>query len=256
MADISKITLPSGTTYDIKDTVAREAASGVLKFYGITSTELTDQATTTTYVINGETHIAANGDLVIYGSKEFIYTTSDNKWHELGDSTTLGALAYKNSASGSYQKVSNVTVTTNSTENKTTTVSAASSGTTTYTPNGSVGTPAISIKTAGSTTTINNPTSQTVAKTVVAAAPGTSAPSNAVVYYDVNNETLSLYQIGYTTGASISTTEVTVKDGDAEYQASQPTWTGTGVRLVTGNIEVPSSYTVEVTETPTNITVS
>ena len=32
MADISKITLPSGTTYDIKDTVAREAISGGVSF--------------------------------------------------------------------------------------------------------------------------------------------------------------------------------------------------------------------------------
>ena len=32
MADISKITLPSGSTYDIKDTVAREMASGGVSF--------------------------------------------------------------------------------------------------------------------------------------------------------------------------------------------------------------------------------
>ena len=32
MADISKITLPSGTTYNIKDEVAREAIAGGVSF--------------------------------------------------------------------------------------------------------------------------------------------------------------------------------------------------------------------------------
>ena len=155
----------------------------------------------------------------------------------------------------------------------------------TYTPAGSVTAPTISVKTAGSTTTIHNPTSVTVAKTVVAAAPGATAPANAVTYYAVNDETLSLYQLGYTTGASITTSNVTVKNGDAAYEASAPTFTGsgtilsskdislvsyatftgkqgdievsgtasgtvsqpsfsgTGVRLVTGNIAVPKTYT-------------
>ena len=47
MADISKITLPSGTTYNIKDEVARRAQSGAMHWLGITTTALTDGATTT-----------------------------------------------------------------------------------------------------------------------------------------------------------------------------------------------------------------
>ena len=38
MPDISKITLPSGTTYDIKDAAARSAKGWI----GITTTALTD----------------------------------------------------------------------------------------------------------------------------------------------------------------------------------------------------------------------
>ena len=43
MADISKITLPTGTTYNLKDTVAREsigALSGAVKYLGVTTTKL------------------------------------------------------------------------------------------------------------------------------------------------------------------------------------------------------------------------
>jgi len=114
------------------------------------------------------------------------------------------------------------------------TVSPAASGTVTYTPAGSVSTPTISVATAGSTTTIKNPTKQTVAKTVVVAAPAATAPANNLTYYnyDSSTETLSLYQIGYTTGDSISTSNVTVKTGDASYASSQPTFTGTGKRLI------------------------
>ena len=132
--------------------------------------------------------------------------------------------------------------------NKIATVSKAVSGTATYTPEGSVAAPTISVKTAGTTATVKNPTSVTVAKTVVAAAPGTTAPSNNLTYYSVTDETLSLYQIGYTTGASITTADVTVKTGDAAYEATAPTFTGTGARLVTDNISVPSSATFTGTE--------
>lgn len=299
MPDISQITLPSGTTYNLKDTQAREdiesirgAVSGGVSFLGITTTELTDGATTSTITVGGKQVSAINGALVIYSSDEFIWSESDTSWHRLGPSGTFRALAYKDSASGSYKpegtvskptftgSESSVTITSTANtngnyqpagtvskptftgasmtstgaftpegtvsftnENKTATVSKASSGTATYTPEGTVAAPTITVKTAGSTGTIKNPTSVTVAKTVVAVAPGSTAPSNNLTYYAVSGETLSLYQLGYTTGASITTTNVTVKTGDAAYQASAPAFTGTGARLVTGNISVPSNAT-------------
>mgnify|MGYP006958169471 CR=1 FL=1 len=224
--DISLITLPSGNTYAIKDSVARATAGGGLQFKGVTTTAITDGATTTSYVVGGNTLTAQNADMVVYGTKEFIYTTADNKWHELGDNSSLGALAYKDQATGSYIAVKTISVTTKTTsnktaavtasavptngtanytpagnitftdtENKTATVSPAASGNATYTPGGTVGTPTISVKTAGTTDTIHNPTSTTVAKTVVAAAPGATAPSHAITYYsyDGSTETLPLY---------------------------------------------------------------
>ena len=102
MPDISKITLPTGTTYDIKDETARQMIAGGITFRGVTTTALTDGATTNPITINSESYTAVNGDLVIYEDKEFLFSTSDDKWHEFGDLTGLGSLAYKSSATGSF----------------------------------------------------------------------------------------------------------------------------------------------------------
>ena len=103
-------------------------------------------------------------------------------------------------------------------------------GTANYTPGGTVGTPTISVKTAGSTTTIKNPTSKTVVTDMSVADPGAAA-TGELVYCSVSGTKLSLKKFIETTGASITTSNVTVKNGDAAYQSSQPTWTGTGVEL-------------------------
>lgn len=272
MADISKIKLPSGTEYNLKDASARadiqsissqiEALTGgdAIVFAGISSAELTDGGTESA-VIDGEPVAAEIGQLFFYGTQEFIYGP-DNKWHALGSLDSLGALAYKNSASGTvtptgtvsqptftgssltstgtFTPSGSVSVSAATTSNATATVSPAGSGDSTYTPAGSVSAPTISVSSAGST--------QAVAKTVAVAAPGETAPANSLTYYAVANETLSLYQLGYTTE--------TVKTGDASYSASTPSFTGTGVRLVTGNIAVPATYTASFTGTEGNLSVS
>lgn len=281
MPQISKITLPSGTVYDIKDAEARsqiQALTGgdAVVFMGVSTTALTDGGSQVP-TINGQNVTPATGQLFFYGTQEFIWGP-DEKWHGLGSLDSLGDLAYKNEASGTYTPAGtvsqptftgtsfsstgnftpqgNVSVSTNTTTNKTAPVSVAASGTVTYTPNGTISAPTISVATAGSTTTVKNPTSVTVAKTIVAAAPKTTAPANAITYYSVTDENLSLYQIGYTTGASITTENVTVKNGDATYSASVPAFTGTGVRLVTGDISVPATYTASFTGTQGSVEVS
>jgi len=312
---ISQITVPSGTTYDIKDAEARaaiEALSGYVTYAGVTTSTLTDGATTDPVVINGQNVSAVTGMIVTYQNKEFVWNGS--AWQEFGDLSALGDLAYADTASATYTPQGSVSLTNSNTtatvsaagsgdatytpagsvsltnSNVTATVSAAGSGDATYTPAGSVslsttsttpaitasvgtssdktfqcsgtvGAPTISVSSAGATTTIKNPTKATVATAVTAAAPGATAPSNNLTYYSVSNEVLSLYQIGYNTGDSISTEDVTVKTGDASYTAGTPTFTGsyvklangsfdlptsasfsgTGARLVTGNISVPSS---------------
>lgn len=303
MSDISKITLPSGSTYDIKDAYARqqiEALSGYTYYIGVTTTPLTDGSTTNPITVNGQSITANTGAICTYGSKEFIWNGS--AWQEFGDLSALGDLAYADTASATYTpqggvsasftgSESNVGISVSNSQtgnytpsgaisgtsftgasmtstgvftpsgsvsltntNTTATVAPASSGEATYTPAGNITAGAISVKTAGSTDTIHNPTKVTVAKTVVAAAPSATAPDNAITYYSVANETLSLYQIGYTTGDSITTSDVTVKTGDAAYQSANPTFSGTGVRLVTGNISVPSSASFSGTEGSVSVT--
>ena len=296
MADISKITLPNGTTYDIKDAQARNdieaiqtAIAGGVSFMGETSTALTDGATTTQIVINNKTVTAVKGWLVVYNSKEFVY--DGDSWIELGDLSLIGDLGWKDSASatytpagqvsqptftgslstvtitsadnangnyqpagsvsqptftgsnstfgGSFTPSGEVTVTTNATANKTATVSPAASGTVTYTPGGSVSAPTISVNTAGSTTTVNS-------ITAVGSLPNLTTT--------VTNENLT---IGFDAG-SLPTkgADVTVKTSDATYTASQPAFSGTGVRLVTGNIPVPDSYTATFTGDSGEVSVS
>lgn len=199
MADISKIKLPSGSVYNIKDEVARQTLAGAIKVKGATTTELADEATTNPITINSESYTAIANDAVFYNKKEYVF--DGTKWHEFGDMSGLGGLATKGSVSA------------------------------TYTPAGSVAAPTIEVSSAGSTTTIHNPTKATVATAVTAAAPGATAPNNAVIYYSVADEILSLYQIGYNTGDSITTSDVTVKTGDASYSASAPAFTGTAATI-------------------------
>ena len=293
MADISKITLPNGNTYDIKDATARAAITAfaggnAVVFMGVSSTALTDGGNDNPTVGGVAVTTKAAGQLYFYGTEEFVYG-NDNKWHALGSLESLGTLAYKNAVTVKYDKASvntktfsgtavrlvtdniavpktytttftgksksvSVTGTPSGTVTQPTftgdaitgiTVSKADSGTATYTPEGTVTAPTITTD-ANMTTSIKNPTSKTVALTVAAAAPGATAPSNALTYYDVTDETLSLYQLGYTTGASITTSNVSVLKGAATFTASQPSFTGTGARLVaadhtpTGTVSQPT----------------
>lgn len=291
MADISKIKLPSGTEYNLKDAWAREAIEGLgspTHFIGESTTAITDGGTQKP-TIGGSAVNQKAGDIIVYNNAEFIWTGS--AWRELGDLSGLGNLAYKNNASTSYTPAGTVTkptftgssstvsitatatatgnyqpagsisgiawtgssmtstgkytptgTITLATGNKTAAVSTAS-GNVTYTPGGSVGTPTISVQTAGSTAKINNPSPTTVVTDMSTVAPTTATTAGELVYCNVSGETLSLSKFVESRGASISTTAVTVKTGDAAYKSSQPTWTGTGVRLVTGNIPVPTATT-------------
>lgn len=246
MADISQIKLPNGTTYNIKDANARErieALESFTTYLGVTTTALTDGATTNPIKINNKDVTAQAGNIVLHGNQEFIF--DGTHWNLFGDLSALGTLAYKNTASGSYTPAGTVSQpsftgdTMNSTGsftpagnvtltngNKTAAVSPASSGTATYTPAGDVSAPTISVKTAGTTTTVNSITDVGKLPTM---------PT-----YTVASEVLTI------TAGSPGTLPTkggnqTVKTGDAAYQATAPEFTGTGVRLVTGNISVPTS---------------
>jgi len=250
MADISKITLPSGTTYDIKDTVARNMAGGGIQLKGTTTTALTDEATTNPIVINGESYTAINQDAVFYGKKEFVF--DGTMWHEFGDMSGLGALATKDSASGTVAvpKTYTTTVTPSTTSKyvassatgggsaskETVTISKAASGTATYTPEGTVGTPTITV--TPSTTTKYVAANSTGGGSVTA---GTAASFTATV----SNETLTL---GWTANTPTAVTlpsfsSQTIATGITSATSSQPSFTGTGARLQTDK-EVYTSVTM------------
>lgn len=130
MAEISKITIPVGEstqTFDIKDAAARAAIAGGVSFLGVTTTPLSDGAATASISVNGETVAAANGIMVVYGNKEFIFADSDNKWHEFGDLSGLGTLALKNTASGIYTPAGEVSKPTATASTTSTTVNSISS---------------------------------------------------------------------------------------------------------------------------------
>lgn len=211
-----------------------------MHYAGITTTALTDGSTTATLTIDEETKTFTSSDagaVVIYQEKEFVW--NGTKWQEFGSTGSLKALAFKDSASGSYTPAGTVSVSTNATTNKTATVSPAGSGDATYTPAGSVAAPTVSVSSAGSTTTVNS-------ITAVGSLPAFGAT--------VSSENLTLtWDAG-----SLPTkgSDTTVKTGDASYTASAPSFTGTGVRLVTGNIAVPSTYTASFSGTQDTITVS
>lgn len=177
MADISKIVLGS-TTYNIKDTVARAAMTGGMHFLGVSLSEITDASnitavittststanqyyspgvtkpTNTTYTSGGKTYTIKNnialtaGDVVIYGRLEFVFSTSDNCWHELGSTGSLGTLAYNNTVTVKYDKATGANFTgTNATiTHKVNQGTVSASGSTSgvavsshsYTPKGSI----------------------------------------------------------------------------------------------------------------------
>lgn len=246
MADISKITLPSGNTYDIKDQGARDLIAELMNFHdylGVTTTELVDGVTTSTDVtIAGETVTATSGDVVTAnsqghaGGEEFIYS-STGVWQRFGSLSALGALAYKNNASGSYTPagiVSQPTFTGTTTEFSGThtphgtvsqptftgtqcnvTIASETSASGNYTPSGNVAAPVISIEAAGSTTTVNSITD-------VGTLPALTTT--------VTNEVLS---ISFSRGTlPTKGSDTTVKTGDATYTASAPSFTGTKVSLI------------------------
>lgn len=115
MADISEITLPSGVTYDIKDATARNdismlkgSGTGAMHYAGVTTTALANDSSTSPIKINEVDYTPSNGDVVIYGQLEFVWSTSDKKWHEFGSTGSLKGLAFKDSASASYTPAGSV----------------------------------------------------------------------------------------------------------------------------------------------------
>ena len=218
MADLSKLTF-NGTTYDLKDATARATMAGAIVILGATSTELTDGATTNPITISGESVTAVANNAVFYGNKEFVFDGTN--WHEFGDMTGLGNLAQHDLDDIEFETTIGTTTAETTVEAPTaTTTSTTSNVTTTVAPAAS-----------GEAT-------YTPAGTISGAAIGYASGSWDAVKVSVggtNNETLIIE----------TANEPTI--------ATQGTFAGTGVRLETGNIAVPDTFTTTV-EAPTATT--
>ena len=115
---MSKITLPvniEGTITDveftIKDAEARQMITDLgnaLYWIGVTTTALSEGATTNPIIVGGEEVTAKLGGIASYNGMEYAWNGS--AWQGMGPSN-LGALAYKNSASGDYTPAGSVAIT-------------------------------------------------------------------------------------------------------------------------------------------------
>ena len=269
MAEISKITLLNGTTYDLKDKKARDdiaaieaAIAGGVTFMGETSTALTDGSTAKSIVINSATVTAVKGYLVVYNSKEFVF--DGEKWIEMGDLSLIGDLGWKDSASGNFTPTGSVSQPTFSGNEMTSTgnftptgsvglTSAASTSTGAVGYISEIGTKSFSgtaatIKpkvtaagtvaiTKGTGTANYTPEGSVAAPTISVKTAGATTTVNSITAVGtlpsltttVANETLT---IGFDQGTlPTKGANTTVKTGDAAYQASAPAFTGTGAEL-------------------------
>lgn len=112
----SKITLPSGQTFLVKDAEARENIQSLREFLrsgvsylGTTTTALTDGATTEEIYISTDDDpvYVVNGDMVNYNDVMFIW--NGTQWDQLGSAGAIKALAYKDSVSATYTPTGTVT---------------------------------------------------------------------------------------------------------------------------------------------------
>lgn len=234
MADISKIVLPDGSYYDIKDAVARAAISGAgsaMRYLGTTTTAISDGSNASPITIGGTSVTPVAGDVAIYGESEFVWSGVESKWREFGSTGSLKALAFKESATGSYKPAGTVskptfsgtkaTISANYTPEGTVGITKGT-GTANYTPEGTVSTPTLSVsvntasvKPFGSAGTL----------------PSCTLPEMTAT---VSGETLTLgWAAGSFSAGTLPSagTSVTVATGIKSATASQPTFTGKGAEL-------------------------
>lgn len=118
MADISVLALPvevngeiQVVSYDIKDAVARERISELgkaLYWVGVTTSALTDGATTNPIIVDGDNVTVQAGAVAQYNGTEFAF--DGTAWQVLGEGN-LGSLAYQNNASATYTPAGSVAIT-------------------------------------------------------------------------------------------------------------------------------------------------
>lgn len=330
---ISQITLPTGSTYDIKDAEARDLIAALHNWSYVVATDAAttpqgvqwdDDGTTITgtllptnatmykiYLVPSDEsandiyaeYVTINPSESTY-SWEMFGTTKLPDLSQYLSKAEAGDLAYKNSVAGTLTDyvtggsgsftgtaatltttpAGSVSVSTLGTTAQTATVSPDASGTATYTPAGSVtGTfTGSATQSTGTFTPEGSVAAPTITKTVAGATTNVTGiasvgtlPSATMPTYTVANEVLTITAGSFSAGTlPEAAAAVACKTGDATYEASAPAFTGsagtvnvsgtpegsisaafsgTGVRLVTSGIDVPSSYSATFTGSPDSI---
>ena len=148
---ISKIKLPSGTTYDIRDAKARSdiatlqtLATGAMYYIGSSATPITDNGTEKPTISNEQKTLGENdaGAVCIYLDKEYVWNGTN--WQEFGSTGSLKALAFKENASGNFTPSGTVSQPTFTGSESTVTITATDNSSGNYQPTGTVSQPTFS----------------------------------------------------------------------------------------------------------------
>ena len=239
MADISQITLPSGSTYNLKDSEARASIASLKSevgslgtYLGVTTDALIDGATTSPInVKDGDSTKSVKpsrpGDWVVDATNVSYIWTGD-QWDQLGSAGAIKSLAYKDSANGVYTPSGTVTV---SSAGERTTINAK------YTPEGTIaGTTTAKGSNSSSTVEITPTTTSVYSMTSTGSVTNGTEPTCKLPTFttSVSEETLTL---GWTEGtfSAGTATKVTLPtrmqvsnlwNGYSEATAAAQTFTG------------------------------
>lgn len=224
---IKEVTLPSGSTYYLKDEDVRNwvgtgsssgaeyritslesavaALSNATHWLGITTTELEDGSTTNPITIGGQSVTAVSGDIVQdSNANEFIF--NGTSWQQFGGSIgTLKAFAFVDTGT--------VTITPSGTN-----ASSSVSGTCSVTPSGTIG--------VGSGTANYTPSGSIsgTAVTLTSGNVGSVTDAGSMPTYTVANEVLTI-----SAGAVPTVSTVSVATGVDT--VTDPSFSGTGAEL-------------------------
>lgn len=327
---ISQVTLPSGQTYDIKDSQARadivdirRIIAGGVHYIGAVADapahQISDGDTTKDITVKDGTSstksvTAVSGDIVTQGNDEFIF--DGTAWRAFGNITGLKAFAFADTGTASYTPAGTVSKPTFTGSSSTVTITATTSASGNYTPAGTVSQPTFTGSSSSVTITATDSSSGNYTPKGTVSQPtftGTSftstgsvdIPTSAETTLTTTSTTLAVSKASsgtatYTPQGSVSGTAVTLNTtsvnsitavgtlpewsatvptgtenltfswgpgtlptkGSATTVATSvktvtdPTFTGTGARLVAAAFDLPTSAATTLTTTSTPISVS
>ena len=226
----------SGSNYQPKGTVSKPTFTGSASTVDLTATKVTsgdDYTVQLSGTVSKPTFTGTAAATTITATK--VTSGSDFNFQPTG---TISQPTFSDgavTASGTITVLKSVAVSTNATSNKTATVSPASSGTVTYTPAGTV--------TGGAVT---------VGSKSISIIDGVGSVATLKGAYTSSTENLKLNF----SGGSVPTKKSVTVGSEGAATVGEYTFAGTGVRLVTGNIPVPSSYTVTPTTEDKTVSVT